>query len=166
MTIPRVGVSLSIFLLSVWGTVSPLVAQQTTGARIWSRLPLSLYVWTLFTVLSLWECELDTLSLNLLRLTILMAILLPAFRAPDLRPAMDWAVRSVDVVVLTWFAMVVPYVGDGRLISSLGPCTVGDMGVPFVTMFTRISWLHVIRAAVILSPLRGAHHCSDIAIHG
>ena len=120
---------------------------------VFSYSMLSLHVWTLFTVLFLWECELDTLSLNLLRLTILMAILLPAFRAPDLRPAMDWAVRSVDVVVLTWFAMVVPYVGDGRLISSLGPCTVGDMGVPFVTMFTRISWLHVIRAAVILSLL-------------
>ncbi|OSX69313.1 hypothetical protein BU14_1626s0002 [Porphyra umbilicalis] len=153
MTIPRVGVSLTIFVLSVWSTVSPFVAKHTTGAQVWCRLPLSWYVWMLFTVLSVWECELDALSLNLLTLTILMAVLLPAFSAPDRRPAMDWAVRSVDVVAVTLFAMVVPYVGDGRLISSLGPdtCTVGDIDVPFVTMFTRISWLHVVRSGVILS---------------
>lgn len=163
MTVLRVGVSVTVVLLSLYGHVRFFMQHMYRSWRVPGSLdpfgfPLTLCLWQLYVLLSVWECDLDSLSLNVIVLTTLLAVLISGFHESARRTRATWRTYAIDITLVVGYASVATYIGNGRLVSSYGPsvCTVGSVDVPFFTLFTQVSWPAVVRAGLFSWMLHAA----------
>ncbi|KAK1861485.1 hypothetical protein I4F81_004069 [Pyropia yezoensis] len=118
MTVTRVAATVVFLGLQFLPTLA------SCGRAPYRSVLLAPLTWALaltFSFTAMWECEYDTLSLNLLFGGATGVFMGNQFSSDWHRRPRDWATRLVGSVLLLLYVVVGSLVGTGRLVESYGP---------------------------------------------
>ncbi|GAB0494204.1 hypothetical protein MMPV_005495 [Pyropia vietnamensis] len=112
-----------------------------------------------FSFAAMWECEYDTLSLNLLFGGSTGVFMGNQFSSEWHRRPRDWATRLVGSVLLLLYVVVGSLLGNGRLVESYGPriCEVASQPTPLGSFaaspdaYAKVAVLAVLLGAATIS---------------
>lgn len=112
-----------------------------------------------FSFTAMWECEYDTLSLNLLFGGATGVFMGNQFSSEWHRRPRDWATRLVGTVLLLLYVVVGSLLGNGRLVESYGPriCEVASQPTPLGSFaaspdaYGKVAMLAVLLVAATIS---------------